>query len=710
MDTWNISLPIIKVGLVTFITTAKLKQDTPGHPTVNNPAKTKPLHLGLMLIGLTLGGLLSSNVVIAASQVVYETHKLLAPDGVPGDAFGDSVVIEGDTALVGASDAESVYIYTRTHGFWNLQQKLTTPDPDVKFGFSLAVEGDTALVAALRDSEVDSFSGAVYVYTRNEGLWSLKQKLIGEAGYAEFFGASIAMDGDSALIGTLGNEATTYVYTRTDGTWEQQQRLDGRFVFGIATALDSDTALVGAMREDWPTSSEAHIFTRTDNVWSLQQILKRPFDGLDFGDVFGGSVALDGDTALVGSPGEGTQPGAAYFFSRTDNAWSFQEKLLAADGAESDVYSFGESVSLHGDMALIGSTSDATGTIYLFTRSNNVWSETLKLLPSDSQPFPIRGRNLSMSGTTIIAGSPGHDELGENAGAAYIFDLPTDDEPPITLDVIANPVTNLSTFNITATIDDIATGNSHITGASYTLNGGDAIAMSADDGELDDATENVTATVIGGLETGVYDLCVTGTDAAGHTSDSTCTLLAIYDASAGFVTGGGWFDSPAGADAVNPSVTGKAQFRFVSKYKKGQTAPAGKMRFKFPAGNLDFHSDRYDWLVVNGAKVQIKGTGSINGSGDYGFILTAIDAKRTASTGQDLFRIKIWDMDDDTLVYDNEINVGNIGDLGSAIDRGSIIIHKSNGRLEQLIKHKFNPEQKLGFKQKLKSLLKRIGW
>jgi len=678
MDTWNISLPILKLSLATFITTAKLKQDTLGHPTVNSPAKTKPLHLGLMLIGLTLGSLLSSNVVIAASQVVYETHKLLAPDGVPGDAFGDTVVIEGDTALVGASDAESVYIYTRTHGFWSLQQKLTAPDPGVKFGFSLAVEGDTALIAALWDSEVDYNSGAVYVYTRNEGIWSLKQKLMGDDdGYGEFVGASIAMDGDSALIGTLGNHSSTYVYTRTDGIWEQQQRLDGRFVFGIATALDSDTALIGAMIEDWPTSSETHIFNRTDNVWSLQQILTRPFDGLDFGDCFGCSVALDGDTALVGTPGEGVQPGAAYFFTRTDDTWSFQQKLLAADGAaESDVYSFGESVSLHGDMALIGSTSDATGTIYLFTRSNNVWSETLKLLPSDSQPFPIRGRNLSMSGTTVIAGSPGHDELGENAGAAYIFDLPTDAEPPITLDVIANPVTNLSTFNITATIDDIATGNSHIIGASYTLNGGDAIAMSADDGEFDDATENVTATVIGGLETGVYDLCVTGTDAAGHTSDSTCTLLAVYDSSAGFVTGGGWFDSPVGADEVNPNMTGKAHFRVVSKYKKGQTSPAGKMRFKFPAGNLDFHSDSYDWLVVTGAKAQIKGTGSINDSGNYGFILTAIDAKRTASTRQDLFRIKIWDMDDDTLVYDNKMNMGDIGDPGTAIDRGLIVIHK----------------------------------
>jgi hypothetical protein len=139
------------------------------------------------------------------------------------------------------------------------------------------------------------------------------------------------------------------------------------------------------------------------------------------------------------------------------------------------------------------------------------------------------------------------------------------------------------------------------------------------------------------------------------------------------VTGGGWIMSPAGAYTPDTNLSGKATFGFVSMYKKGAAVPTGKTQFNFQVADLNFHSDSYDWLVVAGAKAMYKGTGTINGTGEYGFMLSAIDEKLTPSTDVDMFRIKIWDKNTDTVIYDN----GCEGPEGTEIGGGQIVIHKA---------------------------------
>ena len=124
-------------------------------------------------------------------------------------------------------------------------------------------------------------------------------------------------------------------------------------------------------------------------------------------------------------------------------------------------------------------------------------------------------------------------------------------------------------------------------------------------------------------------------------------------------------------------LTGKANFGFVSRYKKGATAPTGETEFRFRAAALDFHSTSYQWLVIAGARAKYKGTGTINGQGNYGFIFSAIDADLTQSTDVDMFRIKIWDEDDnDAIVYDNQMDAPEDADATTAIGGGSIVIYK----------------------------------
>jgi hypothetical protein len=144
----------------------------------------------------------------------------------------------------------------------------------------------------------------------------------------------------------------------------------------------------------------------------------------------------------------------------------------------------------------------------------------------------------------------------------------------------------------------------------------------------------------------------------------------IYDPAGAFVTGGGWIQSPAGAYNPDPSLTGKANFGFVARYQKGTKTPVGNTNFVFPAGNFKFSADRYDWLVITGSRAQLKGIGSINGQGQYGFMLTVSDGS------PDRFRMKIWELDSETIIYDNQPNAGDAEQLTTAIGGGSITIHR----------------------------------
>ncbi len=174
---------------------------------------------------------------------------------------------------------------------------------------------------------------------------------------------------------------------------------------------------------------------------------------------------------------------------------------------------------------------------------------------------------------------------------------------------------------------------------------------------------------------GVYTLKLTLTDNHGNTDTEQYQYVVVYDPNGGFVTGGGWIDSTGGAYVADPSMTGKANFGFVSKYQKGSSAPSGETEFQFDAGGLNFNSTVYQWMVISGPKAQYKGTGTLNGSGDYGFLLTANDGQVTGGGGLDRFRIKIWDKVTGTVVYDNQLGASEDAAASDAIEGGSIVIH-----------------------------------
>lgn len=387
-----------------------------------------------------------------------EMDKILADDGLDNDHFSSDVSIDADTALVGASDSDTVefgsdsgraYVFTRSGGTWAQQGKLLPDDGNSSdyFGFSVSVSGDTALVGAYGDDDNGNSSGSAYVFTRNDGVWTQQAKLLPDDGVAvDYFAFSVSLDGDTALVGAYRNDdngtdsGSVYVFARIGGDWVQQAKLlpgDGAAQdrFGYSVSLSGDTALVGAFLDDdkGSSSGSAYVFTRNGNAWTQQAKLVAA-DGAA-NDYFGYSVSISADTALVGArfdDDNGSASGSAYVFTRNGEDWTQQAKLVASDGDVNDT--FGESVGIWGDTAVIGAyqdddNGDDSGSAYVFMRSGTAWTQQPKLVASDGATGDWMGKKMSISGNTALAGALDDDDNGVDSGSAYFLELQSLTEP-----------------------------------------------------------------------------------------------------------------------------------------------------------------------------------------------------------------------------------------------------------------------------------------
>jgi hypothetical protein len=406
----------------------------------------------------------------AWSVTPVEVAKLLADDGATNDFFGFSVALSGDTAVIGALrddndvngvDSGSAYVFTRAGANWSQQAKLTAADGAANdtFGGNVAISGDTAVIGALSDdNDVNGVdSGSAYVFIRSGTNWGQQAKLTATDGAAgDEFGYSVALSGDTAVIGAArdddeGNDSgSAYVFTRAGTNWSQQAKLtaaDGAAgdVFSISVALSGNTVVIGADLNDnkGDNSGAAYVFTRSGTTWSQQAKLTADDGAAD--DIFGIRVALSGVTAVIGAARDddkGDNSGAAYVFIRSGTTWSQQAKLTAADGAARDW--FGTRVAISGDTAVIGAIldddkSDNSGSAYVFTRSGTSWSQQAKLTATDGAADDVFGWSVALSGDTVVIGAPTSIfVLPGGTGSAYVFDI-NRDETPTGMDVVVEP-------------------------------------------------------------------------------------------------------------------------------------------------------------------------------------------------------------------------------------------------------------------------------
>ncbi|GAB5535506.1 MAG: hypothetical protein Rubg2KO_17550 [Rubricoccaceae bacterium] len=310
-----------------------------------------------------------------------ETATLTAPDAARSDNFGTSVALDGDRAFVGATATAirpgAVYVFDWAAGSWTLSQKLTAPDaqPGDEFGISVSLDGDRALIGAHQNgTETNTREGAAYVFDLAGGTWTQTQKLTAtDAAVGDGFGISVSLDEDRALIGASRGEpndnGSAYVFDLVSGSWSETQKLSARNTmpldyFGISVSLDGDRALIGAYGDDpgeGGNYGSAYVFDFSSGTWSETTKLTAT-DG-ESTDWFGFAVALDGGRALVGdwadNTDRGDRVGSAYVFDLVDGRWSESVYLEASDALQGE--QLGISVALDGNRALVGANSADIG-------------------------------------------------------------------------------------------------------------------------------------------------------------------------------------------------------------------------------------------------------------------------------------------------------------------------------------------------------------
>jgi hypothetical protein len=258
-----------------------------------------------------------------------------------------------------------------------------------------------------------------------------------------------------------------------------------------------------------------------------------------------------------------------------------------------------------------------------------------------------------------------------------------DVEGPVPSDIIAepNPVEVNADFVVNATLDDSTTGGSKIASAEYSLDGTSWQSMEPADGAMDAPIEKIVAK-LSVTKAGVYNLQVHGSDELGNVASEKSIVLIVYDPD-GVATGDGSIKSPIGAYTADPALTGKAKFKFDVQYQKGDKVPTGQTEFMFPAADMTFKSTSHDWLVVSESKARCKGTGTINGSGKYGFLLIVVDEPGRGKSTSEKIRIKIWDKTTSKTVYDN--NLGYPEDITptTEVTSGSVDVHVKLERPEK---------------------------
>nr|VFK22784.1 MAG: Disaggregatase related repeat-containing protein [Candidatus Kentron sp. LPFa]VFK35211.1 MAG: Disaggregatase related repeat-containing protein [Candidatus Kentron sp. LPFa] len=333
---------------------------------------------------------------------------------------------------------------------WSGARKLLAGDGDkgTYFGHAVSVAGDYAIVGTVLDDGKSIDSGSAYIFKRSGDSWVQQAKLVASDGVTgDRFGYTVAIAGDYAVVGAYGDDdkgtdsGSAYIFARSGNTWTQQAKLlasDGYTYdyFGHAVSISGDYAIVGAAFNEprifsggFGESGLAYIFKRDGASWVEQKKLIVS----DANDQFGYAVSIAGDYAIVGARyddnGSGSglvyDAGSVYIFARNGETWSQQAKLLASDGAQSDY--FGCSVSIAGDYAIVGAINDDdkgddSGSAYIFKRNGTSWTQQAKLLASDGKADDWFGHSVSIAGDYAVVGAGWHDNGGIiDAGSAYLF-------------------------------------------------------------------------------------------------------------------------------------------------------------------------------------------------------------------------------------------------------------------------------------------------
>jgi hypothetical protein len=396
-----------------------------------------------MALALALAAALA--MTAQAAQGPCETSKYESALPVDG-TFAHAVALRGNRLVVGAPTNQGlsghVSIFEPEGSGWILAEVLVASDPVPadEFGWCVAVEDSFALIARRTDGTLGA-QGSVYAFARSpEGEWLQTQKImIADVGVWAF-GWSISMEGNRAAIGakgaaSLGNKGRVFIFEREEGLWVQKAKIKPSIDnlgdwFGASVDLDGDRLAVGAPKNG---TGRAYIFDRQpDGTW-VEQALLVPTIVTPTGDEYGTSVAVQGDTVMVGSPGHDSpffNGGAIYVYEQGEAGWGLTQKLSTL--TIGSLPFFGHCLDLEGDELLVSASSNheqapGGGAMYLFRRHAGVWTEEAKFFGSNPSSSANFGHSFARDGDRLAVGAPaaptsfpGRVHLFSFAGGAHL--------------------------------------------------------------------------------------------------------------------------------------------------------------------------------------------------------------------------------------------------------------------------------------------------
>ncbi len=437
------------------------------------------------LIGLIIAAL-SANISHAG-----EFKLVAAEDGTRNSHMTADII--GDTLIVGVHEGFGlVKIYVGGGKKWKEQAELAALEGGGDenrgvpgFGWSVALtaphefaSADFAAIGAARDNPGGELSGSAYIFARNRKTWKEQQKLIaGDADKDDNFGWAVAIDRNIAVIGAPGNDdagnssGSAYIFELSGTRWREKAKLipkdlDKSAALGTSVVVQQDTVIVGAPKHTHSGvrfTGAAFVFRRDGENWV--EDTKLTADDADKSDGFATSLAISGDTVVVGAPladtDRGKDAGAAYVFVRDGARWKQQAKLGSSDAKKAD--QFGFSVAIEGKNVIVGAktrdeSDPGSGAAYSFVRSNGVWEQKQKVVPDDPGQKINYGAWVAVSKNTVIVsahnGPNDGPEWGKGAAVHIYSGIDDFDTLPYSVEPYGLAVTTFGKIRRTALLQN----------------------------------------------------------------------------------------------------------------------------------------------------------------------------------------------------------------------------------------------------------------
>lgn len=381
-----------------------------------------------------------------------EVASFTSTDMTPGQEFGWSIETNGDTAVVGAlADDEfgtgsgAAYIFRKVGDNWEQVQRLVATDAaqEDHFGRSVAISGTKAIVGADGDDDAGSRSGAAYVFEDSGAGWQQVAKLTAsDAAAVQFFGYSVAIHGDTAVVGASGNgefhnlSGAAYVFRRFDGNWEQVAKIavnnDNVRGFGHHVSYDGDTLVIGSPFDviSGVRNGSVFVYREIGGTWQPAARLLTEIQSTD--NAFGSIVAVDGDIIAASAEVNPLTPTieqpAVYVFRNVGAQWQRVAILASADDAFSST--FGSSLDISNGTVVVGSATELIGSsgafngpVYTYREMDGTWLMYVSLKSEAESASTLLGGSVAIDENRILVGAA-WDPPSERRGTAYEFELP----------------------------------------------------------------------------------------------------------------------------------------------------------------------------------------------------------------------------------------------------------------------------------------------